>query len=92
MTCTYFPSTGLIPNVTTHTVGNIIYFWTGVVWESQANIPVGELINDLSQAYIFDTVADYKASTIVFPVGKTIHLNDRGADFTVIAGTGTANK
>jgi hypothetical protein len=43
-----------------------------VVWESQANIPVGELINDLSQAYIFDTVADMQASTIVFPVGKRI--------------------
>jgi len=50
-----------------------------------------DTIGDLSQAYIFDTVAEYKASTIVFPVGKTIHLNDRGADFTVIAGTGTAN-
>jgi hypothetical protein len=49
-----------------------------------------DLINDLSQAYIFDTVAAYQASTIVFPVGKTIHLNDRQADFTVIAGTGTA--
>ena len=24
-------------------------------------------------------------------MGKTIHLNDRGADFTVISGTGTAN-
>jgi len=62
-----------------------------VVWESQANIPVGELINDLSQAYIFETVADMQASTIVFPVGKTIHLNDRGADFTVISGTLTGN-
>jgi hypothetical protein len=50
-----------------------------------------DLINDPSQAYIFDTVALYQASTIVFPAGKTIHLNDRGADFTVIAGTGTAN-
>jgi hypothetical protein len=46
-----------------------------------------DLINDLSQAYIFDTVAAYQASTIVFPVGKTIHLNDRQADFTVITGT-----
>ena len=91
MSCTDFPSTGLIPNVTTHTVGNITYIWKGSVWESQVNIPAGELVNDLSQAYIFDTVAEYKASTIVFPVGKTIHLNDRGADFTVIAGTGTAN-
>jgi hypothetical protein len=53
--------------------------------------PDPELINDLSQAYIFDTVAAYQASTIVFPTGKTIHLNDRGADFTVIAGTGSGN-
>jgi hypothetical protein len=53
-----------------------------------------DLINDLSQAWIFDTVGGalgYKQSTIVFPIGKTIHLNDRGADFNVIAGTGTAN-
>jgi hypothetical protein len=50
-----------------------------------------DLINDLSQAYIFDTVAEYQASTIVFPVGKTIHLNDRDADFKNITGTGTAN-
>jgi hypothetical protein len=91
MSCTDFPSTGLIPNVTTHTVGNITYIWTGIAWESQVNVPAGELVNDSSQAYIFDTVADYQASTIVFPVGKTIHLNDRQADFTVISGTGTAN-
>jgi hypothetical protein len=52
------------------------------------------IINDLSQAYIFDTVGGalgYEQSPIVFPVGKTIHLNDRGADFTIISGTGTAN-
>ena len=91
MSCTDFPSAGLIPNVTTHTVGNITYIWTGIAWESQVNVPAGELVNDLSQAYIFDTVADYQASTIVFPVGKTIHLNDRDADFTITAGTGTAN-
>jgi len=91
MSCTDFPSSGLIPNVTTHTVGNITYIWTGIAWESQVNVPAGELVNDLSQAYIFETVADYQASTIVFPVGKTIHLNDRDADFTVITGTGTAN-
>ena len=91
MSCTDFPSAGLIPNVTTHTVGNITYIWTGIAWESQVNVPAGELVNDLSQAYIFDTVADYEASTIVFPVGKLIHLKDRGADFTVISGTGTGN-
>ena len=87
MSCTDFPSAGLIPNVTTHTVGNITYIWTGIAWESQVNVPAGELVNDLSQAYIFNTVAEYQASTIVFPVGKTVYLNDRQADFTVIAGT-----
>jgi len=50
-----------------------------------------DTIGDVSIPYIFETVADYQASTIVFPVGKTIHLKDRGADFSVIAGTGTAN-
>lgn len=49
------------------------------------------LINDLSQAYTFTTVAAYKAFTTAFPVGKVVHLLDRGAEFTVIAGTGTAN-
>lgn len=48
-------------------------------------------INDLSQAYEFPTVAAYKAFTTAFPVGKVIKLLDRGAEFTVIAGTGTAN-
>lgn len=49
------------------------------------------LINDLSQVYEFATVALYKAFTTAFPTGKTIKLLDRGAEFTVIAGTGTAN-
>lgn len=49
------------------------------------------LINDLSQAHEFPTVADYKAFTVAFPVGKIINLLDRGASFTIIAGTGTAN-
>jgi len=76
MSCTDFPSAGLIPNVTTHTVGNITYIWTGIAWESQVNVPAGELegllVNDLSQAYEFDTVALMKASLIVFPIGKTL--------------------
>jgi hypothetical protein len=50
-----------------------------------------DLINDLSQAYIFETVANYQASTIVFPDGKTIHLNDRDANFTVVAGVAGAD-
>ena len=91
MSCTDFPSTGLIPNVTTHTVGNITYIWTGIAWESQVNVPAGELVNDLSQAYIFDTVADFKASTLVFPVGKRIYLEDRGAYFIKDSGVLTPN-
>ena len=47
-------------------------------------------IDDLSKTYTFATVAAFKASTIAFPVGKVVHLKDRDADFTVIAGTGTA--
>lgn len=58
--------------------------------EAEAFAASIDLINDLSQTYIFDTVAEYKASSIVFPAGKTVHLNDRGADFKVVAGTGTA--
>ena len=54
------------------------------------NIGMG-FINDLSQAYIFDTVALFKASLIEFPDSKTIHINDRDADFTKITGIGTGN-
>ncbi len=49
------------------------------------------IINNLSLPYVFDTVADYKAFATAFPVGKVIKLLDRGAEFTVINGTGTAN-
>lgn len=54
------------------------------------NLDAG-FINDLSKDYIFPTVAAYKSSSIVFPVDKTIHLDDRCADFKVISGTGTGN-
>ena len=47
-------------------------------------------IVDLSLPYVFDTVADYKAFTTAFPVGKVIKLLDRDAEFTVTSGTGTA--
>ena len=49
------------------------------------------MINNLSLPYVFDTVADYKAFSTAFPVGKVIKLLDRGAEFTVISGTDTAN-
>ena len=88
MTCTNFPSAGLVIGVTTHQVGEIIYLWSGVVWEA-ISVSIGTE-DDVSVAYEFPTVAAYKASTIVFPVGKIINLLDRDASFTVIAGTGTA--
>lgn len=49
------------------------------------------LINDLSQSYTFPTVAAYRNFTTEFPIGKNIHLQDRGADFLVISGTLTAD-
>lgn len=49
------------------------------------------MINNLSLPYVFDNVADYKAFATTFPVGKVIKLLDRGAEFTVISGTGTGN-
>lgn len=52
---------------------------------------INDLINDLSQAYEFPTVAAYKAFATAFPVGKVIHLLDRDTEFTVISGTGTAD-
>tara|TARA_R110000787_G_scaffold167889_3_gene280882 strand:- start:5879 stop:7783 length:1905 start_codon:yes stop_codon:yes gene_type:complete len=50
------------------------------------------LINDLSQAIEFSTVEEYKAFTIALPVGKVVNLLDRGAEFLVIAGIGTADE
>ena len=49
------------------------------------------LINDLSQAYEFPTVAAYKAFTTEFPVGKVIYISEREAEFNIISGTGTGN-
>jgi len=37
MACVDFPSTGLVPNVTTFEVDNVIYLWTGIAWESQVS-------------------------------------------------------
>lgn len=50
-----------------------------------------QLVDDLSQAYEFPTVAAFKASSIEFPDGKTIHIIDVNDNFTKITGTGTAN-
>jgi hypothetical protein len=46
--------------------------------EEIVELDVAANINDLSLPYIFDTVAEYKAFTIAFPIGKVIYLKDRG--------------
>ena len=48
------------------------------------------LIDDLSQAYEFTTVASLASAAIVFPTGKTINLSDRMTSFTFNIG-GVAN-
>lgn len=39
MACAEFPTAGLTPNVSTHTVDGVTYLWTGEVWEILASIP-----------------------------------------------------
>ena len=51
-----------------------------------------QVIADLSLPYAFDTVAAYKTFPTAFPVGKVVKLLDRGVEFTVISGTGTADE
>ena len=60
--------------------------------------PEINLSQDLSQAYIFDTVALYQASTIEFPVGKVIDFKERisgqgggGSGVVVLTSTVTPN-
>ena len=43
------------------------------------------LIDDLSQAYVFDTVALMESSEITFPVGKVLNALDRKATYIVKA-------
>lgn len=92
-------------SATTYPIDGLAKGSDGIVYkavlEQSNNNPVGDggtnweiwgnSINDLSQAYEFPTVAAYKAFTTEFPVGKVVNLLDRGAKFTVISGTGTAN-
>lgn len=60
-------------------------------WVLLSGITSQDLIDDLSQAYEFPTVAAYRAFSFEFPVGKRIYLADRDSYFSVIAGKGTAN-
>lgn len=61
-------------------------------WVLLQGLTSQDLINDVSQEYIFPTVAAYKAFSTAFPVGKKIYLTDRKARFTIISGTSTANE
>ena len=85
MACTNFPSSGLVANVTTHQVGEILYKWTGSVWEAVS--PPVDFINNLSLPYVFDTVADMVASTIAFPDGKVLQTK---AYYSTISGGGSS--
>lgn len=64
--------------------------------EVVGNSSTAQIINDLSQAYEFPTVAAYKAFATAFPVGKVINTiefssgNGGGASYTIIA-SGTEN-
>ena len=46
------------------------------------------LNKDLSTSYVFDTVADFKASTIVFPDGKRLYLKDTGDYYEILGLSG----
>ena len=62
--------------------------------DAAASAATIDLINDLSQAYIFDAVADMQASTIVFPVGKNLKIQSNNvieATYVVIP-SGVATK
>ena len=74
MSCTDFPSTGLIPNVTTHSVGSITYVWTGEVWESQINVPTDE-----SRVIPFSTLDEAINSTDISKIfaGAALNLKER---------------
>lgn len=69
-----------------------ITYSTGTVEDALDDITDGTTaINNLSLPYVFDTVADYKAFTTVFPDGKIIILSDRKAKFKKINGLVLSN-
>ena len=63
---------------------------TAVDEATNTTVPLN-IINDLSQGYMFATEAEYKAFTTAFPVGKVVNIREREAAFVVVSGTGTAN-
>tara|TARA_R110000772_G_scaffold268735_1_gene398399 strand:+ start:5058 stop:6962 length:1905 start_codon:yes stop_codon:yes gene_type:complete len=93
MACTNFPSTDLVIDVTEHVVGDVVYIYKGNdIWESDG--PPIDLINDLSQAFEFDTSVLMVDSFTVYPNKKRINVKERsvgeggGGSYDVIS-TGT---
>jgi hypothetical protein len=72
--------TGAIGEVTVDTTNNTLRVHNGVTVGGK------HTLNDLSQAHIFDTVALFTASTITFPVGKIIYINDDAKEFKIANG------
>ena len=75
MTCTNFPSAGLVIGVTTHQVGEIIYLWSGVVWEA-ISVSIGTE-DDVSVASEFLSLNAITTSSDDLPVGKMVTLKER---------------
>lgn len=86
MTCTNFPSTGLVADVTTHQVGNVTYLYKG----GAPTAPIWEAITppiNLAQVHRrVTTVAEIESG--VFSDGDLLEVSDRGThQFKVKTGT-----
>ena len=92
----------LVSDLRAHKEGDEVYiptkalpFTTGATfntsdWMLLQGVTNGDIDNDISIVKVHQNVAAFKADTTEYPDGKTIHLNDRDADFIKITGTGTA--
>lgn len=88
MTCTNFPKTGLVANVTTHQVGDVTYLWTGVVWES-ITVPLKH--SQLSEKDAPNAHQQYRESATVaqiqsgiYKIGTLLSVSDRAdASFNI---------
>jgi len=89
MSCTDFPSTGLTPNVTTHTVGSVTYRWTGVAWESQVNVPWEDVLtNQQTTVDLVNSFIAYAPDNVVQTSGFTTAGDGGGAKWVQNGVTG----
>lgn len=107
MACADFPSTGLVPGVTTHVVGDVTYRWDGTVWESI----IGPLdINQVSGVAnrsalagnaVFASTADFATgtsldgvlsdATLLSLVGTTTRSSVNNEDYYIYLSTSSKN-